>query len=263
MPRLLTSQEKQARWLPRINAFLAAKEESPGLSPKKFTQDKEFSWVGLYKVAREFGIDITNPETCPTISEMAARAPDQVALLDGCLLGDACLLYTHKGKNKFPVLIQASKHEEYLLWLITQLEVLAGRRVIPYGYRDARTNKVYSQSRVKSRSCAFLQDQYQRWYPNGHKTIPADLQFNCETLLHWYLGDGSRATHGGVYFATDGFALDEVEQLGQRITELIGSPCRPHKNDGHHRLYIPARYADAFFGAIGPCPVACFSYKWK
>lgn len=55
---------------------------------------------------------------------------------------------------------------------------------------DKRTNKYYRSNRLRSLSTIFFTEQRKRWYPNGKKIIPKDIEIDKDMLLWWYIGDG-------------------------------------------------------------------------
>jgi hypothetical protein len=255
------SQKRIEKWKPVVEDYLALAAVTPHFTVNQYCHDKTFGASTLYKVARELGHELVVVKQPSSMNLAELVTPEQLARLEGHLLGDACLIKAQARKRDF-CLVHSSKHREYSEWVTKTLEALKDRPLWDRIANDTRTGKVYSSFYVRSYTHPLFTSAWQRWYPGGNKCVPRDLVLRPETLLTWFLDDGSKATHGGMYLATDGFTLDEVETLCELLTATFGFKTSPHKNDGHHRIYIPARDRSAFTDVIGPCPVQCFSYKW-
>lgn len=182
-------------------------------------------------------------------------------VFDAHVLGDGCIQNVDPSKNKHYLFSFCSKYRTYIEWISSHLIILEGRTIRRKSYFDKRTNKPYESWWVRSLSSQFLTNQYKRWYPNGIKTIPDDINVNAEFLLHFYLDDGSRASNGAYYFALDSQPTNKVELLRDKIEAYTGFKVSIHRNGNGYRLYIPKRYD--FLGLIGNCPVAEFDYKWR
>ena len=55
----------------------------------------------------------------------------------------------------------------------------------PVKIRHKNTVYLWSNASVQ------LYKLYQKWYPDGKKIVPRDLKLTPQTVLHWYIGDGS------------------------------------------------------------------------
>lgn len=120
---------------------------------------------------------------------------------DGNLLGDGSLINSNKNKSSHFSFVFNNKHQTYLEWLSERLVLLTGRPIWNRSYFDKRTTKWYYCYWMRSLSSSFLSAQYKRWYPNGVKIIPDDINVNADFLLHFFLDDGSRASNGAYYLA--------------------------------------------------------------
>ena len=181
-------------------------------------------------------------------------------MFDGNVLGDGTILNPDRKRKNSYLFTFYNKHKSYLEWLSTRLIILKERPIWNKSYLDSRTNKWYSCYWMRSLSSPFLSAQYQRWYPNGVKLIPDDINVNSDFLLHFFLDDGSRASNGAYYFALDAQPIDRVEFLRAKIEAYTGFPTSIHRNGKGYRLYIPRRFD--FLGLIGDCPVKEYEYKW-
>lgn len=239
------------KWKPLLIEFQAS-----GLSAYRFCLERGVNNSNFYLAAKNLGFEvrINRGKVLETLDNR------ELTLLDAHLLGDGTLVYTHPKKNKNPSFVIISKHKEYLNWLTSTFKLLEGRSIWDRNVHDPRTDKTYSAFWVKSRSYSYLIDQHKRWYPNGKKIVPLDIQINPELLLHWYLDDGSpKAT--GIYLSTDCFTEEEVQFLISKIKEATGLKVTAHKNGKGYRTCVCNKRE--FLKIIGPCPVDCFQYKWS
>jgi len=183
-------------------------------------------------------------------------------ILDGHLLGDASILNHHPDRNKNWCFVLYSIHSEYLQYSADTITCLKDRPIWSRAQKDKRTNKTYNSFYLRSLSEDYFTKQRERWYPEGKKIVPCDLVITKETLLSWYMDDGSISTSKGRYLATDSFTLEDVNLLKKYLARDLDIESAIHKNDSHFRLYIPVREVSKFEKCIGSCPVECFRYKW-
>lgn len=184
-------------------------------------------------------------------------------LFDGHLLGDASIVKTNINKDKNYSFVLCSKHEQYLKWCAKQMLILNSRPIWQRVRSDMRTNKIYKSYWIRSLASEELTLQRRRWYPNGIKTIPSDLTINNNTLLTWFLDDGSLATKGGIYLATDCFTKESLNTVQKILYRNFTLESTLHKNGNGFRIYFTKGETEKFFDKIGECPVDCFSYKWN
>ena len=186
-----------------------------------------------------------------------------IEIFDAHMLGDASLINTNINKNKHYSLSMCSKHKEYLNWLSTQIDLLESRPIWDRKQFDKRTSKTYYSYWMRSLSYDFLTEQRQRWYPNGTKIVPLDINISNRTLLHWFMDDGSLATTGGIYLATDCFTKIDLNILINNLENNLNLKSSLHSNGKGFRIYFSKKEKKSFFNIIGTCPVSCFSYKWN
>ncbi|MBD2201626.1 hypothetical protein H6G33_09730 [Calothrix sp. FACHB-1219] len=180
---------------------------------------------------------------------------------DGNMLGDSSIVYKSKETNA-PRYLHYSKHKEYLIWLSTKVNYFTNRPIWNKFVFDKRTRKTYYSYYIGTKSSLFFKNQRSRWYIGSKKILPNDLIIDKHLLLHWYLDDGSKATKGGIYFATDGFSFEEAEALSNKIAKYTNLNTSLHTNQGNPRVYIFKKNTKEFFDIIGKCPISSFEYKW-
>jgi len=109
---------------------------------------------------------------------------------------------------------------------------------------------------------------HKKWYKNGIKIIPDDLEITPKSLAYIMMGDGySRYTYKDkiviIGLCTENFTIKENELLAKKIFKL-GVTFRVCKHRKSVRL-ICKRKSDVsrFMGLIEPHMLDCFRYKIK
>jgi len=80
--------------------------------------------------------------------------------------------------------------------------------------------------------CTFLAQQRKRWYPEGVKEVPRDVQLTPIILANWFMGDGSSSRfkeHPNLVqavFATESFSKESVFFLRRLLSGIsIETTC--------------------------------------
>jgi hypothetical protein len=180
----------------------------------------------------------------------------QSNILDGLLLGDASV---PAGQNLLHF-SQRSDRREYVERVAEQLGVPCDRVKDRVRQPDPRTGRSYRCSELRTLSAPVFGTLRSRWYPDGRKVVPRDLQISPECVLNWFLCDGSCSpTRGGaqLMLCTDAFAPADLEFVRDRLAGagIEASICT-------RRLRVRQNSVARFYDYIGPCPVTCFAYKW-
>ena len=81
---------------------------------------------------------------------------------------------------------------------------------------DKRTNKSYINYQTKSLSYHDILLEYNRWYKNGIKIIPDDLEITPLMCYWWFIGDGYNSNKN-VYLCTDSFDKNSVEKINDKF----------------------------------------------
>jgi transposase len=202
---------------------------------------------------------------------LATRASGPSALtvevqqaLDGILLGDG-----HLAGSRFAARLQLAQIRPNQEWVhdvaaILQKGGLTCRIVesVPIA-KPIKGKRVTRQSVVTLRTPFFavFKAQWQRWYPVGKKNVPADLSLTPLTLAYWYCGDGYIQTNGyTASFCTDGFSVEDVHLLIQKMREAFG--FTPRYDKVRNRIQLgKLKDRRLFLELIRPYVPACFSYK--
>lgn len=180
----------------------------------------------------------------------------QIDILNGLLLGDG-----HLDANKSSArYTQGCKHKEFLEHIM---------RLLPFGWCPIWHDKRWNCYHVKSHFAPNLREYWKKFYWNGKKIVPQDLQINREVLLYWFLSDGSiRFPHrnrfpNSLYFdiklATDGFTRNENLLLVSKLKDIGIVSSLLNRN----QIRIHSESKEYFLNLIGNTPVSCYKYKWR
>jgi hypothetical protein len=111
-----------------------------------------------------------------------------------------------------------------------------------------------------------LRDLRTKWYPDGKKHVPADVELSPTACLYWYLEDGSLEKRKNkaerIVLCSMGFSRKENEMLVEKLKKILGfkDGIKVMKR-GSIRLNI--LQAKSFLEYIGgKSPVRCFDYKF-
>jgi len=160
--------------------------------------------VTIYNWLRKFNIPVQQRGKRPNHVELTDELCE---FLDGLLLGDGNIHPRHAGA----AYQHRDKHIRYLEWLSDKLE--------EFGLE--RSGKIYEYEQrgrpdghYKTKDYIELSEFYRRWYDDGKKVIPEDLDLTPTVLLNWYVGDGT---------LKDTVYLSAIkEQLREGIPLLVG-----------------------------------------
>lgn len=83
---------------------------------------------------------------------------------------------------------------------------------------DKRTNKSYTNYQTKSLSYHNLLHEYNRWYKNGVKIIPRDIDITPLMCYWWFVGDGYN-TNNNIYLCTDSFDKESVKSVNEKLKQ--------------------------------------------
>jgi hypothetical protein len=189
---------------------------------------------------------------------------DMIEQIDGFLLGDGGISHNKRCKNSRAArLCCGVKYKEFANYLMLPFLNL-GAKVAKNNSKSMNQGYVFSGS---TRHHPDIYRQYLRWYPenkNGQriKQPPEDVRITKDSLLKWYLGDGSVVVQNNTIslrLSTDGFSIDKVEML---VDRLRSKGILSHRT-AENRIMINANGIPSFFNIIGrKSPIECYNYKF-
>ncbi len=189
---------------------------------------------------------------------------DMLEYVDGFLLGDGGISFNLKrSHNHVARLCCGVEYQEFCEYLMQPFERLVSK-VTKDVSKSMKQGFMFSG---RTRHHPDIYKQYLRWYPenkNGQrvKQPPEDVRITPESVMRWYLGDGSVVVKNNtisVRLSTDGFEESKVEMLVDRLKKK-GIKC--HRNN-ENRIRVDARGIPSFFDLIGrESPIKCYDYKF-
>lgn len=162
-----------------------------------------------------------NPEPPKVLSNL------QEQILIGGLLGDLSL-YQYKNQINSGIAInRAIKDKKYLEY---QLDIF--KEFCPAGIKirntfDKRTNKTYTGCAFRSQVAEVFTPYKQKWYLDGTKIVPRDLQLTPLICAIWFCDDGSIVYSGAskqgrrISLYTDSFLKEEVIFLQNLLQDIL------------------------------------------
>lgn len=207
----------------------------------------------------------------------------------GELLGDGSIYPSGTTSGGFTY---STSRKKYLEWLYLQIFKKSGIDIMNEGIKESiiKPKKGFSQINdsisYKARTLSYLQfgEFRKKWYPDGEKIVPDDINITPTILLHWYLGDGSihkkighhktRGKYAYIYkyvrFHTNGFSYDQCQMLTNKLNDLgFDFGVKKHNSRGmiSYQLGLnkPSIYNQKFFDFMGDCPdfiKDIYDYKW-
>ncbi len=110
---------------------------------------------------------------------------------------------------------------------------------------------------LTAKSTFQMYEQHQRWYPNGKKIIPIDLNMTSNIALFWFIDDGFLSKYQ-VGFSTDCFSKNDINIISQELFDKvqINTHLYEHKDSRYpdktyYALYISKKEnIDKFFAYL-------------
>jgi len=240
-------------------------EYERGLSIRQIACKSPFSASKIRKILISSNIDMRSSRdglrlrkenSMPLNAEMMER-------IEGELLGDGCLIRRNY-QSKFSF---TNSKKEYTFWL-AELFVKSGIDLTGSGaYKDVyfhkNWDKWYTRYNFSTLCSIQFKDLETKWYKERKKMVPEDLIISPNLVLHWFLGDGSLPRQEYAIFCTDGFSLEEVSILSEKLNEAINIKSSVMPYGKYHRLFVPKTSVPKLLEYVGKPPICALAYKWK
>jgi len=189
----------------------------------------------------------------------------QKIILYGLILGDGYLQKTGK-KNARLRLEHSEKQREYLFWKVSNLKNLFNRK--PTKMIRKHPNGIeYKYYRVQSNSSSFLGKLQQKFYRDGKKLIPEDINKylkSPQTLALWYMDDGYYYERDkSAHLFLPKFKKTDLERLKKAFEANYGIICeyycRPDRKSC--QLNFTGKNLDKLYSIIDPYIIPSMKYK--
>jgi len=153
--------------------------------------------------------------------------PTQQEVLTGLMLGDGCLYRRKPTHTPYLSITRQLQDLDYLEWTADLFRDFMKRPVKTGEVYDERTGKTYQNAILVTRRASIFRDYYEKWYPNGVKVVPQDLEFTPLILAVWFLDDGCNHPSCSPWrmklkLSTEGFTDSDVHRLQHMLEERYG-----------------------------------------
>jgi len=190
-------------------------------------------------------------------------------ILNGCLLGDGWL---EKDYTTRFAIEQSYAHRDWVYWL-SDLFKAQGIEVGKASLREKISfGKKIVLCSLKTHSYKEFNFLREKWYPDGVKIVPRDINLTPRTVLHWHLGDGCfthpekvSSAQGRVYFSTQGFSEEDRDILQDKLSGIGIATYLAKQGQNGTVVYIKESQVLDLFQYLGSCPKpvsSLFGYKW-
>lgn len=201
---------------------------------------------------------------------------DNLNVIDGCLLGDASLtrIDTINGNSRF---VKRNINFDHLLYVANGLGLHNPESLIKQSDNISPQGKLFKIHYFSTKFRKEITELRHRWYPDGIKIVPIDIEIDATALLHWFMDDGSSfyvknvktkkiyPSQVVVKFSSQSFSYEDHLVLKKKLENLglIAGILSNTTNGTGHAIILYSSQTRKFFEIIGACPVPSMAYKWK
>lgn len=181
---------------------------------------------------------------------------EQWSIIIGSLLGDGCINKTKYGNSSLTK-PQCAAHFDYLKWHKDIFKEKCGE--VKTGLNRA-AGKNYVRHQLRWRSHFIFTELRSKWYPNGKKIVPFDLELDPLAVAIWFFDDGSNYVKKRVVkFATYCFQRCEVEFLCQQLEQKFSiKTCISKRNE----IFVKTESYKIIVDLVKPYMLwPCFEHK--
>lgn len=152
----------------------------------------------------------------------------QKQVLIGGLLGDLYIYQYKKQINAGIAIGRSVKDIEYLKYQFELFKDFCPNEIKERSSFDKRTNKIYIGCSFRTQVAEVFTPYKQKWYPEGIKIVPRDLELTSLICAIWFCDDGSIVytgpnKHGKrISLYTDSFLKEDVVFLQDCLFQKIG-----------------------------------------
>lgn len=161
---------------------------------------------------------------------------EQNNIIIGSLLGDGWMGQLKGNSNSHFGKGQCLNSYEHIIWVYEKLSPYTDTTKI---YKNFTTTEAYwdkENKKTKTRKIPRTHKSWsmltcnhpiftelrKKWYPNGIKIIPSDIELNPQILSIWYVDDGTNNYKDRfINISTNCFELNDIQILIEKITKKI------------------------------------------
>lgn len=203
----------------------------------------------------------------------------QMEVIEGSLLGDGCITGLSRdgllSRNGYYTLKQKLDNREYVEGMQGILKpfsskVVSGKHRCPT--IDHNGNITHDKSKWNGKWCYYCKlntashrlftELALKWYPEGKKIVPSDIQLTWMMIAIWMCEDGThRPSKKEIVLCTNGFTKNTVEFLISKLFD-IGVKAYLVKHYDDWKIGIKVSSYDLFIDGIEPFILwECMKYK--
>jgi len=176
----------------------------------------------------------------------------QKAIIVGCLLGDGAMRCK---TNALLEINHSFKQRDYVDWKYNELKELVSTR--PHKRFGNAGRIAY---RFTTKSLPDLTEVYRKFYKDGKKIIPDNLNIHPLSLTVWFMDDGCKS-YRTIYLNTQKFNVTEQEKLISLLNRQFDIKTSLNKDKTYYRLRIAVSSVAKFLAIVKPCLLPMFCYK--
>ncbi len=178
----------------------------------------------------------------------------QMSVIAGSILGDAYICIMPGRSNAFLEINHSIKAKEYVDWKYRVLENVC--KSVPQTRKIDEKRTAY---RFYTRQSKEFTELLNRFYRDGKKKVPSDLELDPVILAVWLMDDGSRSG-GSVYLNTQQFSLSDQKRLMYLLRQM-GLKSRLNKDKKYHRIRLLKESLPKLRQIVGPYVIPSMRYK--
>ena len=186
-----------------------------------------------------------------TVGSLSQR---QKSIIVGSILGDA---YLRKNPGRSDALLEINhsyKAKEYVDWKYKELKPLSVGEPKKREYSGRVAYRFYTKQHPE------LSKFLEKFYKNGRKVIPRDLELDPLSLAVWFMDDGSKTKKGDLYLNSQQFSFKDQRFLLHLLRKL-GIRARMNKDKKYYRIRIYKESIPKFVELIKPYVIDSMKYK--
>ena len=173
----------------------------------------------------------------------------------GTLLGDGYMRIVPRRRNAFLEVNHSASQRDYVDWKYSILESIVKSRP---KLRNGNGNRI--AYRFFTRCLSEITDLYRKFYKDGKKVIPPDLEINPFGLAVWFMDDGSRSG-GSLYLNTQQFSIEDQIVLQKLLLNRFDINSSLNKDKEYMRIRIRTKDAIKFCNIIRQHVPISMQYK--
>ncbi len=197
--------------------------------------------------------------------------PELKSHLDGALLGDGH--YSKLISGGLSCCFQIVQRHDHFDFIESIKNVLdrhgISSTVSRHGEKTSVIKKtgqiVRGEASLQLRTACYwnLKQERLRWYPEGKKIIPRDLDVSDPILLaYWYMGDGTTEKESmAISIATHCFSEDDQQWLVDQFDMKLSLKVKIQRSGIYQYLKMSMGHAERFLDLVRPHLVPTFAYK--